>query len=173
MTDKHAARLGKVQQTLLIPLYSRAVQTRAKQGLPHDPKAIEMIKAIDYDFAQFDDGPSPLGATLRTRIMDVWAREFLAAHPTGTVVEIGAMQTSPGPYFIVTEAVLAYLTETEVQHTPGLIAKHLPAPRIALDTAGAWIITNQHRHDTLKKAQARKRFAQYKLNLLQTTDTTP
>ena len=90
MAGKHMVRLGEVQETLLIPLYGRADQTRKKRGVLRDPKAVEMVEAIDYDFGRFDGTKSLLGATVRTCIFDVWVRSFLAEHPAGTVVELGA-----------------------------------------------------------------------------------
>jgi O-methyltransferase involved in polyketide biosynthesis len=89
MSEKNTVRLGKVQETLLIPLYGRAEETR-KRGLLHDPKAVEMVEAIDYDFARFAGTRSLLGTILRTCIIDVWVRDFLVEHPQGTVVDIGA-----------------------------------------------------------------------------------
>lgn len=89
MSDK-GVRLGAVQQTLMIPLYGRAVETRKRRALVSDPRAVEIVDTIDYDFAQmkaFKGGAR--GAVLRTSIFDVWAQRFLAEHPGGTVVEIG------------------------------------------------------------------------------------
>ncbi|MEJ3742544.1 class I SAM-dependent methyltransferase [Actinomycetes bacterium KLBMP 9797] len=83
-------RLGAVQQTLMIPLYGRSVETRKRRPLLSDPRAVEIIDAIDYDFTQmkaFRGGAR--GAVLRTAMFDVWAQRFLADHPAGTVVEIG------------------------------------------------------------------------------------
>lgn len=83
-------RLGAVQQTLMIPLYGRAVETGKRKPLLSDARAVQIVESIDYDFAQlkaFKGGAR--GAVLRTAIFDVWVRRFLAEHPGGTVVEIG------------------------------------------------------------------------------------
>ncbi|MFI6368784.1 class I SAM-dependent methyltransferase [Nocardia sp. NPDC050630] len=85
-----ATRLGEVQETLLITLYGRAVETGKPRPILRDPKAVEMVGAIDYDFGRFDGGRSLFGTVLRTSIIDVWVREFLQRHPDGTVIEIGA-----------------------------------------------------------------------------------
>ncbi|EYF02937.1 class I SAM-dependent methyltransferase [Chondromyces apiculatus] len=90
MGEKAKVDLGKVQETLLIPLYGRAVETRKRRPLLSDPKAVEMVAAIDYDFHKFDRSTSLVGSVLRTVMLDEWIKDFLAAHPTGTVVEIGA-----------------------------------------------------------------------------------
>jgi O-methyltransferase involved in polyketide biosynthesis len=86
---RRAARLGTVQETLLIPLYGRAVENRKPDAALRDARAEEIVAAIDYDFTRFDGLPSLIGATLRTGLFDRWVAEFLAEHPTGTVVEIG------------------------------------------------------------------------------------
>ncbi|MGP3968618.1 class I SAM-dependent methyltransferase [Streptomyces sp. 6N223] len=82
--------LGAVEETLLITLYGRAVETRDQNGLLDDPAAVAMVEAIDYDFAKFDGKPSLPRACLRTLTFDHWVRAFLAEHPAGTVVEVGA-----------------------------------------------------------------------------------
>ena len=84
-----SVRLGTVQETLLIPLYGRAVESRKPQAVLRDPAAEAMVAAIDYDFARFDGGSSLIGTVLRTNLFDHWVRAFLAEHPDATVVEIG------------------------------------------------------------------------------------
>jgi O-methyltransferase involved in polyketide biosynthesis/SAM-dependent methyltransferase len=85
-----ADELGAVGETLLIPLYGRATLTREGSGLIDDPRAVEMVEAIRYDFSRFDGAMSLQGSVLRTRILDHWVQSWLALHPQGTVVEIGA-----------------------------------------------------------------------------------
>jgi O-methyltransferase involved in polyketide biosynthesis len=82
--------LDPVQETLFIPLYGRATLTRQGSALIDDPRAVELVEAIDHDWARFDGLPSLFGATLRTRILDHWIAAWLADNPDGTVVEIGA-----------------------------------------------------------------------------------
>ncbi|MGI3204250.1 class I SAM-dependent methyltransferase [Streptomyces sp. GLT-R25] len=87
--DKRTPQLGDVQETLLIPLYARAVETRKPRGMLRDPRAVEMVDALDYDFSRFDGAKSLLGANLRMLLFNLWVRDFLERHPSGTVVEIG------------------------------------------------------------------------------------
>ncbi len=89
MEDKHQARLGAVQQTLFIPLAARASQTQKRHPVLRDPKAAEIVRSIDYDAAKYGRGAGGFVTVLRTAIIDFWVRSFLAAHPAGTVVEIG------------------------------------------------------------------------------------
>lgn len=55
-----------------------------------DPLSEEMVDTIDYDFSRFDQPTTLYGCVLRTAVFDRWVREFLAGHPSGTVVEVGA-----------------------------------------------------------------------------------
>jgi O-methyltransferase involved in polyketide biosynthesis len=89
MENKHQARLGAVQETLFIPLAARARETQRKHPVLRDPKAVEMVQAIDYDTAKYGRSAGGPFTVLRTAIIDFWVRSFLAAHPAATVVEIG------------------------------------------------------------------------------------
>lgn len=82
-------QLGEVQETLLIPLYGRAVESQKADGMLYDPSAVEMVNAIDYDFSKWDDKPSLPGSCLRTLGFDRWVKQFLEQHPQGTVIELG------------------------------------------------------------------------------------
>jgi len=86
---KVAVDLGPVQETLLIPLLGRAVETQKGTGLIQDNKAVEIINSLDYDFSKWKKSKSLMGATVRTRMFDQDVQAFLTAYPTGTVVEIG------------------------------------------------------------------------------------
>ncbi|MGY6023502.1 class I SAM-dependent methyltransferase [Streptomyces spinosirectus] len=86
---KHPVELGSVQETLFIPLAARARETVKKRPLLRDPKAVEMIRDIDYPAEKYGPGPGSSITVLRTAIVDSWVRAFLAEHPAGTVVEIG------------------------------------------------------------------------------------
>jgi O-methyltransferase involved in polyketide biosynthesis len=86
---KRAPELGEIQETLLIQLYARAVETHKRRGMLEDPRAVEMVESLDYDFSRFDGARSLVGSNIRTLLFDAWVRDFLDRHPAGTVVEIG------------------------------------------------------------------------------------
>ncbi|RMI27926.1 class I SAM-dependent methyltransferase [Nocardia stercoris] len=83
--------LGTVQETLLITLAGRARESVKPKPILVDPKAVEIMAALDNPSASLTRGSrrGPEPTVLRTAILDTWVREFLAAHPDGTVVEIG------------------------------------------------------------------------------------
>lgn len=87
---KHSVELGPVPETLLIPLYARAVESARRDPLLRDPTAAEIVATLDYDFEKFDRKPTLFGACLRAARFDDWVRRFLQQHPAGTVVEVGA-----------------------------------------------------------------------------------
>jgi O-methyltransferase involved in polyketide biosynthesis len=90
VASKQSVRLGAVPETLLVPLYARAVESRGKHPILKDPKAIEMVESIDWDFERFNQRPRITACVLRTAMFDELVKEFLRAHPQGTVVEIGS-----------------------------------------------------------------------------------
>lgn len=90
MSSKVKIKLGAVQETLLIPLLGRAAETKKARGLIQDPKAVEIIDALDYDFRKWEKNPALVGASMRSLIFDQEVKAFLRAHPKGSVVEIGA-----------------------------------------------------------------------------------
>jgi O-methyltransferase involved in polyketide biosynthesis len=89
MPDKLQARLGAVQETLFITLAARAAESKRKHPVLRDPRAVELLESIDYDAATYGRGAGGSITVLRTAIFDFWVRRFLAAHPAGTVVELG------------------------------------------------------------------------------------
>jgi O-methyltransferase involved in polyketide biosynthesis len=89
MADKQRIQLGTVQQTLLITLSARAHETGKRRPLLRDPKAVEMIEAIDFDTAKYGGDAGGPVVVLRTAVLDTWVEAFVRDHPHGTVVELG------------------------------------------------------------------------------------
>ena len=86
---KQTVDLGPIQETLLIPLLSRALETARPNGLLHDPRALEIVDQLDYDFSKWRGNSSLSVACVRTRIFDEIALRFLERYPEGAIVEIG------------------------------------------------------------------------------------
>ena len=89
MADRVKAELGAVQGTLFIPLAARARETRRRRPVLRDPKAAEILAAVDFDTGKYGSGWGGSVTVLRTAIFDGWVSDFLTEHPGGTVVEIG------------------------------------------------------------------------------------
>ena len=80
-----------VPETMLLPLYARAMETQRADGMVNDPQAVAMMARIDYDFDKFADAtPTNLGIAIRTEILDELAQNFIAKHPNALIVNIAA-----------------------------------------------------------------------------------
>ena len=90
MATKQSIQLGRVQETMLVPLYARAVETTRMRPILSDPKAVEMVESIDWDFQRFGQRRRTAGCAMRCAMFDEYVKDFLSRHPGGTVVEIGA-----------------------------------------------------------------------------------
>jgi O-methyltransferase involved in polyketide biosynthesis len=79
-----------IAETLLIPLYIRAMESRRPDALIKDDRAVMLIKQIDYDFSRLRlEGHDHVAIILRNREFDRHARDFLARCPEAVVVHIG------------------------------------------------------------------------------------
>ena len=79
-------------ETLLWTLYYRASEARRADAVLRDPKAVDLLDAIDFPFEE-RFGSATAGwahwQALRARCFDRQVERFLAAHPDGTVVALG------------------------------------------------------------------------------------
>jgi O-methyltransferase involved in polyketide biosynthesis len=85
--------LGSVQETLLIALWCRARENEREKPCLLDPKASEIIHQLDYDFGRMDRALTEyvvLVSNISCRHCDDAIKGFIADHPKGTVVNIGA-----------------------------------------------------------------------------------
>jgi methyltransferase (TIGR00027 family) len=79
-----------VSQTLLIPLWARALEQREPEPLVRDPVAAAMVAQIDYDWRRIRLSRGDLvQCVVRLREFDRFVRDFLARHPAATVVHLG------------------------------------------------------------------------------------
>ena len=91
MTTKIQSKLTNVPETMLIPLRARYKETQLPNGIINDPKSVEILDAIDYDFSGKKEVSigSQKGVAIRTEIFDEQTNDFLKRHPDGIVVNIG------------------------------------------------------------------------------------
>ncbi len=82
--------LSGMAETLLIPLYFRAIEAQRSDALVKDDKAIALIRQINCDFSRFKfEESDQLATILRLREFDRYARDFLTRYPEAVVVHIG------------------------------------------------------------------------------------
>jgi len=93
MSENVNPNLSGVAETLLIPLYNRAMESRRPDALMKDEKAVALVTQMSYDFDQvrkirMTEG-NKVARIMLTREMDRCARDFLSRHPRAAVVHIG------------------------------------------------------------------------------------
>lgn len=90
MKQKHEFK-NVVAETLLIPLYMRAKESRrGKDAILQDAMAEELVESIDYDYGKFDSARlSEVGCVVRGWYFDNAIRRFMAAHERPVVVNVG------------------------------------------------------------------------------------
>lgn len=92
MAERIPIGLKDVRETLLLPLWGRAVESRKSTPLLIDTKAAEIINNIDYDFTSIARNTRDLSQLAwigRALLCDKITSAFLAEHPRGTVVNLG------------------------------------------------------------------------------------
>ncbi|MGZ4863746.1 MAG: class I SAM-dependent methyltransferase [Halobacteriota archaeon] len=88
-----AIELTGVEKTLFIPLWCRAKASKKYPALLYDPKAVELLETIDYDFssiAEKFDSVYKLSTVVRAKHLDDETRAYIAEHPRATVINLGA-----------------------------------------------------------------------------------
>ncbi|MFH1050019.1 MAG: class I SAM-dependent methyltransferase [bacterium] len=92
MPEKIQIELGKVQETLLLPLWGRAVETQKENPRLTDTTALEILNKIDYDFSIFEKNLSFIIQytwIARALHIDNTIKEYLKNNPFGIIINIG------------------------------------------------------------------------------------
>ena len=94
--DKVHIEKNSVQETLVIPLYGRKLCTERFPRLFQDKKAVKLIERLDYDFSHLQKQSESLAhqfgaleVAMRENDLMIELREYLAAHPKATLVNLG------------------------------------------------------------------------------------
>ncbi|MGD0755158.1 MAG: class I SAM-dependent methyltransferase [Bacteroidales bacterium] len=92
MTNSHEINLGSVQETMLLPLWGRAVETQKQKPLLVDNKAVSIIESIPYDFTTISNNIRKLTRAswiARSIFFDKKISEFIKVNPFAIVVNVG------------------------------------------------------------------------------------
>ncbi len=96
MDKKVHIEKNTVQETLIIPLYGRKMCTEAYPNLFQDPRAVELIDRLDYDFSPLEKKSKgmfyrfgALEVAMRETDLAYEIRDYLQAHPRAAVVNLG------------------------------------------------------------------------------------
>lgn len=93
---KYKIKKDSVQETLIIPLYSRKICSSLYPNIYYDKTAVDLINQIDYDFSEIEKKSKSL--IQRFGALEVAARqsdiayevnEYLKEHPFASVVNLG------------------------------------------------------------------------------------
>ena len=85
--------LEGIQQTLLIPLWSRAKLSKENNSILIDLKAVDIVDKIQYDFSKIDKYfPYFLQIMnlVRAKMLENSINEYLIDHPKATIINLGA-----------------------------------------------------------------------------------
>lgn len=78
------------QETLLVPLYAKAVESQRPNPIFVDRKAQEILERVEYDFARLNvPRKTVITLCIRANKIDAYTREFLASHPRSVVIHLG------------------------------------------------------------------------------------
>jgi O-methyltransferase involved in polyketide biosynthesis len=93
---KYKIEKNTVQETLIIPLYSRKLCSRLYPNIYQDETAVRLINEIDYDFSEAEKNSRSLmqrfGAlevAMRQNDLAWEVRDYLKDHPKAAVVNLG------------------------------------------------------------------------------------
>ena len=93
---KYKIEKNTVQETLILPLYSRKLCTELYPNLYRDETAVHLIDQIDYDFSEAEKNSRSLmqrfGAlevAMRQNDLAFEVRAYLKNHPCAAVVNLG------------------------------------------------------------------------------------
>jgi O-methyltransferase involved in polyketide biosynthesis len=79
-----------IAETLLVPLYCRAKESKRADGLIHDERSVALVDRINFDFSGVQlQGHDEIAVILRMRHFDQATTDFLGRNPQGVVVHIG------------------------------------------------------------------------------------
>ena len=85
-------KLGSVQETLLLPLWGRAIEIQKQKPLLIDNQAVSIINRIPYDFTVISKNISELvrlSWIARSIFFDKRIKEFVYVYPEATIINIG------------------------------------------------------------------------------------
>ena len=100
---KYKIEKNTVQETLVIPLYSRKLCTELYPNLFQDETAVRLIDQIDYDFSEAGKNSrslmqrfGSLEVAMRQNDLAFEVRDYLKSHPNAAVVNLGCGLDSTG-----------------------------------------------------------------------------
>lgn len=83
-------KLDGIAETLLITLYTRAIDAKSDKPILNDQKSLAIMQQIDYDFDKFKNAKGSFYGTMsRIAVMDRKVKEFISKNPRCQIISIG------------------------------------------------------------------------------------
>lgn len=87
--EKEKITLTGVNETLLVPLYARALESKKENHLFYDATAVHIVDSLDYDFEKHGKSRMNMwGCAARTVLFDQQAAAHIKAHPDCSVINL-------------------------------------------------------------------------------------
>ena len=100
---KHKIEKNTVQETLIVPLYSRKLCSELYPNVYRDETAVHLIDQIDYDFSEAEKNSrslmqrfGSLEVAMRQNDLAFEVLDYLKGHPNAAVVNLGCGLDSTG-----------------------------------------------------------------------------
>ncbi|MBN2697561.1 MAG: class I SAM-dependent methyltransferase [Bacteroidales bacterium] len=90
--NSNEIKLGSVQETLLLPLWGRAIESHKRKPLLMDSKAVSIMDGISYDFTAISKNINNLTRhswIARSIYFDKKIKSFIKIFPEATIINIG------------------------------------------------------------------------------------
>jgi O-methyltransferase involved in polyketide biosynthesis len=82
-------RLAKVEETMFITLYARALDSKSKSPILGDKTAQNIVKRLDYNFMNLKVTKEKYNTAIRTKELDDRIKRFIASNPGVVVLDLG------------------------------------------------------------------------------------
>jgi O-methyltransferase involved in polyketide biosynthesis len=87
--QKEKVLLTEAQETLLVPLYSKATESKRPDPIFVDTKAQEILSSVEYDFSKLKvPRKTEITLCIRAKKLDDYTREFLDRYPESVVLHL-------------------------------------------------------------------------------------
>lgn len=92
MKQKIDVKLNAIQNTLFLPVWARAMETKKHKPIIYDTTAVRIIESVDFDFNRMSESISEIvqiSWIARCKRFDEIINQFIMNFPGGTIVNIG------------------------------------------------------------------------------------
>lgn len=88
--EKQRIRLTQEKETLLVPLFSKAIESQRLHPIIVDPKAEEILQGIEYDFKELKvPNQTFITLAMRAKKLDSYVRDYLDCTEAPLVIHLG------------------------------------------------------------------------------------